>query len=97
MILTQLEGAVARENWASLKGAFEKALQHVPAAILQTYLIHEDSDSNIWRILTIWHSRHALQDYQQSTETPEGVLIFREAGTEPTLSVYAVIDYSRSN
>jgi heme-degrading monooxygenase HmoA len=94
MVLTQLEGKVANEHWHKLKQAYDEGLQQLPSFIYQTYLVQDDSDKDLWRILTIWHNRQDLEAYQASVETPQGVVMFRAAGAEPTLSIYEVVDYS---
>lgn len=92
MVLTQLEGKVASERWDALRQAFHQANQQLPSAIYKTYLIQDGTDRDTWRIVTIWHSRQALQEYRASVETPGGVLMFRAVGAEPTLSIFDVID-----
>lgn len=95
MLLTQLEGRVAPDRWDTLKQAFDTvAQQQLPTAIYQSYLVQDASDAEIWRIVTVWHSREALQVYRDSVETPDGVLMFRAAGTEPTLLISAVIRHA---
>jgi len=96
MIITQLEGKVSTDKQDILKNAFDKALLQMPSAIKASYLLQDKNDSDIWRVLTIWHSREALQAYRQSVEVPEGVLMFREAGSEPTLCINEVIEHSLS-
>ena len=95
MILTQLEGKVAPEHWNNLKVAFAESLQQLPSAIYQSYLIQDESERSIWRIVTIWRSRQALQAYRATVETPGGVLMFRAAGAEPTLSIHKVVNLSK--
>ena len=94
MIVTQLEGNVPSDQWDALKQAFHKAGQQLPSAIDHSYLIQNQDSKNIWRILTIWKSRQALQDYRASIDTPGGVLIFRAAGAEPTLSISEVLEHA---
>jgi quinol monooxygenase YgiN len=91
MIITQLEGKVTSEKWDMLKATFDKALQHLPSAIKHSYLVQDKTDNDVWRVITVWHSREALQNYRQSVETPEGILMFRAVGVEPTLSIGDVI------
>jgi hypothetical protein len=43
------------------------------------------------RIETLWESREALSA-MRGTGTPRGVLIFREAGAEPVLSVFDLVE-----
>lgn len=90
MIITQLEGKVTLEKRDILKATFDKALENMPSAIKHSYLAQDKTDTDVWRVITIWHSQEALKDYRESVETPEGVLMFRAAGTEPTLTISEV-------
>lgn len=94
MIITQLEGRVSPEKSDMLKAAFDKALNQLPSAIEQSYLVQDRTDNDVWRVITIWKSREALQSYRQSVETPEGIVMFREAGTEPALSISEVVRHT---
>jgi len=47
MVLTQLEGKVAPEQWEALKQAFHGANQQLPSAIYQTYLIQDGNEKDI--------------------------------------------------
>jgi hypothetical protein len=51
--------------------------------------VTDAADSTRWRIETLWTSREVLTAMRQ-VGTPAGVLMFRAAGAEPTLSVYDV-------
>jgi hypothetical protein len=98
MVLTQLEGTVAPEQWDTLKQAYRAEMNEpLPPYIVQTYLIQDSVNSELWRIITIWRSRQALMDYRASVETPSGVLMFRAAGTEPTLTIFEVVDRSKDS
>jgi quinol monooxygenase YgiN len=94
MVITQLEARVAPEKTNILKAAFDRGVQHMPSAIEQSYLVQDRTDQEIWRVITVWKSREALQGYRQSVETPEGVLMFQEAGAEPALTISDVIGHS---
>jgi quinol monooxygenase YgiN len=94
MVLTQLEARVAPEQWEVLKQSYHNTTRQVPSTIYQTYLVQDGTDKELWRILTVWHSHQALQEYRASVDTPAGVLMFREAGAEPTLSIFDVIDHA---
>jgi hypothetical protein len=96
MILTQLEGKVLTENWDVLKQAYRVEMeQKLPSSIHQTYLVQDSADRALWRILTFWKSRQALDEYIASVETPTGRLMFRAAGTEPNLTIFEVADRSQ--
>lgn len=49
------------------------------------------ADRTRWRIETLWQSRAVLDAMRQNTSTPAGVLMFRAAGAEPTLTIFEVI------
>ncbi len=91
MVMTILEAHVAPEKWAALEQTFATGTEHIPPQLAQTFLIHSTADSTLWRIVSVWHSREALEEMRRSTETLGGVLMFRAAGAEPTLSIFDVV------
>lgn len=90
MVMTILEAHVAPENWVALEEAYRAGTKDLPPQLVETFLIHSNPDSTLWRIVGLWHSREALEEMRQSTETPGAVLMFRTAGAEPTLAVFDV-------
>ncbi|HSB66296.1 MAG TPA: antibiotic biosynthesis monooxygenase [Anaerolineales bacterium] len=90
MIMTILEGRVAKENWPALEQVYKKGAQEEQPGLVRSYLIHSIKESDLWRILTIWTSREALEAMRRSTETPAGVLMFRTAQSEPVLTIYEI-------
>jgi hypothetical protein len=94
MILTILEASVAPDQWTTLELAYQKGIAHLPAQMVQTFLVQQTKDSSRWQILSLWHSREALDEYRQATGTPEGILWFRAAGAEPTLVVSQVVAHA---
>ncbi|HEV8214776.1 MAG TPA: hypothetical protein VGP95_03045, partial [Gemmatimonadaceae bacterium] len=57
---------------------------------VRSHLMSDASDGKRWRIETLWTSREALMAMRQQGGTPAGVLMFRAAGAEPSLSIYEV-------
>ncbi len=92
MIMTILEGRVSKENWPALEEAYQQGSKNDETGLVRSYLIHAIKDSDLWRILTIWTSREALDEMRKSTETPRGVLMFRAAQSEPILSVFDIVE-----
>jgi len=90
MVMTILEARVAPEKQGALEAAYKAGTEHKPPQLAQTFLIQSAADPTLWRIVSIWHSREALDEMRRSTETPAGVLMFRAAGAESTLSVFNV-------
>jgi quinol monooxygenase YgiN len=89
MILTVLEASVAPERAADLLAAFRAAEAEIPPGLVRSELICSVADASHWRIETLWADRAAL-DAMRQAGTPAGVLMFRSAGAEPTLSVFDV-------
>ena len=92
MVMTILEARVTPDKWDSLEQAYKAGIRQLDPGITQTLLAHSSADSMLWRIITVWSSRQVLEAMRRSTETPRGVLMFRSAGAEPTLSVFDVVD-----
>ncbi len=90
MVMTILEARVTPDKWAALEQAYKARTRQLDPGITQTFLAHSSADSTLWRIITVWSSRQVLEAMRGSTETPQGVLMFRSVGAEPTLSVFDV-------
>jgi hypothetical protein len=96
MVITILEAQIASDKWEVLKRAYGSGAETLPPPIVETFLAQSATDPTVWRIMTVWRSREALDDYRQSVETPEGVLMFRAAGAEPTLSIFDIHVHAQS-
>jgi quinol monooxygenase YgiN len=94
MVITILEAQVAPDKAAILEAAYKQAIERLDAGMRETFLIRDSKDSSVWRILTVWESRDALEAMRQSGQTPRGVLMFRAADVEPKLSVFDVVAYA---
>jgi len=90
MVMSVLEARVAPEQWETLRAAYGNRASVLPPGIVESFLVQSSMDPESWRIMTIWRSREDLAAMRQSEGTPTGVLIFRDAGAEPTLTVFAV-------
>ena len=90
-IITILEARVGDEKWDTLQDAYravkEKEFVFPP---LQSFLSQMKEDPKLWRIITVWESMEVLQKMRSSGETPPGILVFRQAGGEPILSIFEV-------
>ena len=91
MVMTILEARVTPDKWAALERAYKAGIRQLDPGITQTLLAHSSTDPTLWRIITVWSSRQVLEAMRQSAETPRGVLMFRSAGVEPTLSIFDVV------
>ena len=91
MIMTILEARVASEQWEALSQAFEAQSKQRPGQLLQSFLVQSTTDPTVWQVIGLWPSRAALEEMRRSTQTPGGVLMFRAAGAEPTLSLFEIM------
>jgi heme-degrading monooxygenase HmoA len=89
MVLTILEATVPSDRAADLQAAFRSAAAQVPPGFVRSHLVSFAADPTRWRIETLWTSRDALAAMRQAG-TPAGVLMFRAAGAEPSLSIFDV-------
>lgn len=89
MVVTTLEARVAPDRHAALVRDYGNAGDELPPAIVESFPL-DDEDTDRWRMVTVWRSIQALDAYRASVDTPQGVVMFRAAGVEPTLTISAV-------
>lgn len=89
-LTSSLEARVPSERWESLRAAYGTRASRLPPEILESMLVQDATHPEIWRILTLWRSHAALNGMRASGTTPTGILIFRDAGAEPILSMGTV-------
>ena len=90
-VMTILEAQVELDMIPALQAAYRNGVQHgLPPQMTQTFLIQSANDKKLWRIISIWKNRAALDEMRNSGQTPEGILMFRAAGAEPKLSIFEV-------
>lgn len=90
MVITVLEAVVPEEHWQKLQAIYTKLTGEVPAEILNSFLVQDQKDKRVWRILTVWKDQGSLDAMRASGETPTGVVIFERVGAKPGLSVYDI-------
>jgi hypothetical protein len=91
MVMTVLEAHVVTEQWEVLRQIFTEHSSTIPPQMVQSLIVQSAADPTLWQIISIWHNREALQEYRRSVETPNGILMFRSAGAEPTLTIFDVV------
>ena len=90
MVATLLQARVAPDKIDALEHAYREAIQRLDPGISHTFLLQDSREGSSWRILTVWESAEALESMRQSGAVPRGILIFRAAGAEPTLSIFKI-------
>jgi hypothetical protein len=91
MILTVLEARVAAANVEALRSAYSVlAAGPLPPGLVSSRLIQAEDDPSLWRLETLWQDREAIER-MRAKGTPGGVLLFREVGAEPSLTIFKVV------
>jgi hypothetical protein len=96
MVITILEAHVDAKNWSGFLEDFQQRTVDLPPQMVRTYLLQDVKDRTLWKIISVWKSREALDEMRNSGETPTGVLMFRSAGAEPQLSIFDVPGFAPS-
>jgi quinol monooxygenase YgiN len=92
--MTILEAQVDLQHADTLEQAFRATSAQLPPQIAHSFLVRDAADPTVWRIVTVWRSREALDEYRRSVDAPGGVRMFRAAGAEPALSIWEVASHA---
>jgi hypothetical protein len=96
MVVTILEAHVDEERSSALQAAYREGIAQLPPQMIQTFLVQGVSDKDLGRSSRFGRAAQALEEMRNSGETPGGVLMFRAAGAEPSLTVLDVRDFARA-
>ena len=83
LVVTILEAEVDPDRSGTLIDRFCGERNSLPSELVESSLVES---SGRWRIITTWRDAAALEAYRSRVGTPEGVLMFRDAGAEPSLT-----------
>jgi hypothetical protein len=90
MVITILRADVDENKWANLRRSYSQKASKLPPEVIETFLIQDTGNLNVWEIVTLWRSMEDLESMRNSGQTPTGVIIFNEAGVSPELSIFNV-------
>ena len=94
MVVTQVEAHVSPDRWPELRERYRSMTNALRRQLVRTYLLQATHDRTLWRIMTVWKSKEALDEYLQSVETPGAFVLFRDVGAEPTRKIFEVAEYA---
>jgi DNA-binding response OmpR family regulator len=87
-IVTVVEGRVPEERSGVFQAAYATLLtMPIPNGLITTQLLRDMGDSEAWRIETVWRDRESI-DAMRAQGTPLAVKLFRDAGVEPSVSLF---------
>jgi hypothetical protein len=89
MVLTVLESFLPPGGEAALLAAYQAGTRDLPPGLVRSELLHDIREPGRWRIQTLWASREAVETLRGSGNSA-GVMMFRAAGAEPTLTIFEV-------
>lgn len=89
-IMTVLEGRVPADRVAELNRLYTEASRSLPSQMLQALLVQSTTDPEVWRGISVWRSRAALEEYRRSVATPAGIRMFQAVGAQPSVSLWDV-------
>ena len=89
MFVTIVEGSVEATREGDLRSAWEATTAAVlPAGFIESSLLR--TDDGTWRIVTVWESKEAVMAMRASGEPPAAPLMFEQAGSKPSISMWTV-------
>ena len=96
MVITILEAHIASHNEEKLITSFTLGIEHLDEGIVETFLVKDTTDPSLWRILTLWKDREALDAMRNTGLPPRGVLMFKDAEASPKLVILDVAGHARA-
>ncbi len=91
MVMTVLEASVEASRVGELERAYLAGSSEVSPDIVETFLARDRNAPSVFRIITVWTSREALEKMRGSGIKPKGVQIFESVGATPKLRIFDVV------
>lgn len=91
MIITILEGTVPTNKWDDFENAYREAIKHAPLELRETFLIQDEQEHTLWRIITVWRDRKSYEAIKSSQRYATCVEIYKNVGVTPTRRIFNVI------
>jgi hypothetical protein len=91
VVITVLEASVAADRASDLERVYRERTAQVPSDIIETFLVRDTGDARVFRIITVWVSREALERMRSSGVKPTGVVF--HIGSSPFFFQVAFCEY----
>jgi heme-degrading monooxygenase HmoA len=88
MFVTIVEGVVDAGRGDDLLSAWEQRPSPPPAGFIESFLLR--GEEGVWRIATVWESREAVMAMRASVKRPPALVMFDQAGADPSASFWTV-------
>lgn len=91
MVMTVLEASVEASRIGELERAYRESTSEVSPDIVETFLARDRNAPALFRIITVWTSREALDKMRGTGVKPKGVQIFESVGATPKLRIFDIV------
>ncbi|MGZ5213658.1 MAG: hypothetical protein ACXWXM_08090 [Actinomycetota bacterium] len=88
MFVTVVEGVVEAAREGDLRSAWEEKTAALPAGLIESSLLR--AEDGTWQIVTVWNSKEAVMAMRASGAPPAALVMFEQAGSEPSVSMWTV-------
>ena len=89
MFVTIVEGSVEAARESDLRSAWaDKTAGTLPAGFIESSLLR--AEGGTWLVVTVWESKEAVMAMRASGEPPAAPVMFEQAGSKPSLSMWTV-------
>jgi heme-degrading monooxygenase HmoA len=95
MFVSIVEGTVDPAREADLRLAWEHRPTELPAGFIESFLLRREDGT--WRIVTVWESREAVMAMRASGGRPAAQVMFEQAGSQPSVSMWTVEGHARAD
>jgi heme-degrading monooxygenase HmoA len=92
MFVSIVEGAIDPVREVDLRSAWEHRPAELPPGLIESFLLR--GEDAMWRIVTVWESREAVMAMRATGARPAALVMFEQAGSEPSLSMCTVEGYT---
>ena len=90
MIITILEGHVPANRWNDFENSYHSVIKHVPAQLKETFLIQDENESTLWRVISVWKNREEFETIKFDSVFHTCVDLYRSVGVECTRRIFNV-------
>jgi quinol monooxygenase YgiN len=94
MVVTEVKARVAESRWDDLRRMYREMTSDLERQLVRTYLLQQQDDPGLWRIVTVWVDQAALEEYRRSVDIPGAFVLFRGVGAEPVRTILDVAEHA---
>lgn len=90
MIITILEGHVPANRWNDFENSYRQVIKHVPVQIKETFLLQDENDPTLWRVISVWKSREDFNEIKFNPIFHTCAELYSAVGVESSRRIFEV-------